>query len=47
MSLACKADQIRIMISFKYFGVKKIKKLVVTSYKLTNNEHLSSITGNS
>jgi hypothetical protein len=31
------ADEIRITISFKSFGVKKINELVVTSNKLTNN----------
>jgi hypothetical protein len=39
------ADEIRITISFKSFEVKKINKLIVTSNKLTKNEHLGSITG--
>jgi hypothetical protein len=31
------ADEIRITICFKSFGVKKINELVATSNKLTNN----------
>jgi hypothetical protein len=31
------ADEIRITISFKSFGMKEINELVVTSKKLTNN----------